>query len=97
MFPFAAGAVDTGGKIATGVIDNGVKFANLPPVSRTLAVLVANLLPVWLIPVVYLDLQISQQIVEKILNDPNTNIREVWGKMIHDKKLEAKNLVTLSL
>ncbi len=40
MFPlFAAGVVDTGGKFAAGVIDTG---GNLPPVSTTLAKLVAK-------------------------------------------------------
>jgi hypothetical protein len=40
LFPlFAAGVVDTGGKFAAGVIDTG---GNLPPVSTTLAKLVAK-------------------------------------------------------
>ncbi len=45
------------------------------PVSTTLAVLVANLPPVLWILVVHLDLQISRQIFENILNDPNAIIR----------------------
>ncbi len=66
---FASGVVDTGGKFAAGVVDTG---SNLPPVSLTP---VANLPPVSLTPVVHLDLRISQQIFEKIWNDPNVIIR----------------------
>ncbi len=50
----------------------------------------ANLPPVSLIPVVHLDLRIF----DKIRNSPN-GILWGWGKLIHEKKLEAKNLVTL--
>jgi hypothetical protein len=46
----------------------------LPLVSTTLAVLVANLPLVSLIPVVQLDLQISPQILEKFFNDLNAII-----------------------
>ncbi len=49
-----------------------------------------------LIPVVHLDLWISLQIFEKIWNSP-TGILWGWGELIHEKKSEAKNLVTLSL
>jgi hypothetical protein len=57
---------------------------------------VANLPPVLLIPVVHLDLGISPRILE------NFEITLVlfsgaWGKMTHEKKSEAKNLVTLYL
>jgi hypothetical protein len=74
LFPyFATGVVDTFGKFATGVVDTGGKFATrvletsgkLPPVSLKLAKLVANLLPVSLIPLVHLDLRISPQIFEE--------------------------------
>ena len=51
-----------------------------PPVSTTLAVLVANWPPVSLIPVVHLDLQISPRIFEKIQNDPNVIIRGLGEK-----------------
>ncbi len=77
-------------KFAAGVVDIGGKFAagvidtggNLPPVSTT--------------PVVHLDLRISPRIFEKIRNDPKVIIRGL-GKGDSWKKLEAKNLVTLSL
>jgi hypothetical protein len=49
-----------------------------------------------LIPVVHLDLRLSPRIFEKIRNGPNA-IFWGWGKLIHQKKPEAKNLVTLSL
>jgi hypothetical protein len=70
--------------------------ANLPPVSTTIAVLMANLPPVSLIPVVHLDLQISPRIFEKILNNPNTIISGL-GEDESRKKSEANYLVTLSL
>ena len=77
-------------KFVASVVDTGGKFAtsvvdtggNLPPVSLT--------------PVVHLDLRISPQIFEKILNDPNVIIRGL-GEGDSWKKPEAKNLVTLSL
>jgi hypothetical protein len=47
-------------------------------------------------PVVNLDLRISPRIFEKVRSDPNAILR-AWGKMIDEKKSEAKNLVTLSL
>ncbi len=53
--------------------------ANLLPASATLGVMVENLPPVSLIPVVHLDLQISLRIFEKVLNDPNGIIRG-WGE-----------------
>jgi hypothetical protein len=43
-----------------------------------------------------LELRISQRIFEKIRNDPNGIIRGL-GETDSRKKLEAKNLVTLSL
>jgi hypothetical protein len=55
--------VYTGGKFAAGVVDTG---GNLPPVSTTLVIPVANLPPVSLIPVVNLELRISPRIFEKI-------------------------------
>ncbi len=82
---FATGVIDTGGKFAAGVVDTGDKLppvsfipaANLPPVSTTLAKLVANLLPVSLIPVVHLYLR--PRIFEKIRNGPN-GILWGWGE-----------------
>jgi hypothetical protein len=56
--------------------------ANLPPVSTTLAKLVA--------------LRISPRIFEKIRNDPN-GILGAGRELIYEKKTEAKNLVSLSL
>jgi hypothetical protein len=87
---FANGVVDTGGKFAAVVVDTGGNFL---PVSLTP---VTNLPPVSLIPVVRLGLRISPRIFEKIQNGPNV-ILWGWGKPIHEKKQEAKNLVTLSL
>jgi hypothetical protein len=46
--------------------------------------------------VVYLDLQISPRVFEKIWNVPNAIIRGL-GEDDSRKKPEAKNLVTLSL
>jgi hypothetical protein len=69
---------------------------NLPLLSTTLAVLLANLPPLSLIPVVHLDLQISPQIFEKIRNARNALIRGL-GEDDSQKKPEAKILVTLSL
>jgi hypothetical protein len=63
-----------------------ILVANLTLVWSTL---LANLPLVWLIPVVHLDLRISPQIFEKILNDPEV-IAEAWGKMIRDKNLKQK-------
>ncbi len=65
----------------------------LPPVSTTP---VANLPPVSLIPLVHLYLRISPRIFEKIRNDPNVIFRGL-GEGGSWNKLEAKNLVTLSL
>jgi len=61
----ATGVVNIGGKFTSGVVDTGRK---LPPVSTTLAKLMAKFAvgvvdtgpPVSLIPVVHLDLRISQ-------------------------------------
>ncbi len=52
--------------------------------------------PVLLTPVVHVDLRISPRIFAKIRNDPNAIFRG-FGKMLYEKKTEAKNLVTLSL
>jgi hypothetical protein len=49
----------------------------------------AILPPVLLILVVHLDLQISQPIFDKILNDPSVIFRDL-GKMIHEKNLKQK-------
>jgi hypothetical protein len=81
-----------------------IPVANLPPVSTTQGKMVAkfaagvvdtsavaNLPLVSLIPVVHLGLRISPRIFEKIQN------AGTGGKLIHAKKQEAKNLVTLSL
>ena len=57
-------------------------FFHLPPVSTT--------------PVVNLELRISPRIFEKTRNGPNDIIRGL-GETVSGKKLEAKNLVTLSL
>jgi hypothetical protein len=58
-------------------------FLDLPPVSLT--------------PVANLELRISPRIFEKIRNGPHGILRAAWGKLIHEKKPEVENLVTLSL
>jgi hypothetical protein len=65
-------------------------------VSTTLSVLVANLPPLSLIPVVHLDLQISPRIFEKICKDLMLLLKGL-GEDDSRKKPETKNLVTLSL
>ncbi len=55
-----------------------------------------NLPPVSLIPMVHLDLQISPRIFEKTRNKPNAIFKGLRGRWFHEKKPEAKNLVTLS-
>ncbi len=52
-----------------------------------------NLPSVLLIPVVHLHLRISPRILKKF----EMLFSGAWGKMIHEKKPESKNLVTLSL
>ncbi len=64
--------------------------ANLPPVSMTPAVPVANLPPV-----VHLDLRISPQIFEKILNDP-MSFSGTWGKMKKNLKQKSRDTVPLN-
>ncbi len=64
--------------------------------STTLAVLVANLPPLSLIPVVHLDLQISPRIFEKNWKNPMLLLKGL-GEDDSRKKPETKNLVTLSL
>ncbi len=59
-------------------------------------VVVANLPPASLIPVVHLDLRLSPRIFEKIRNVHNA-ILWGWRETDSSKKPEAKNLVTLSL
>jgi hypothetical protein len=55
-----------------------------------------HLPPVSLIPVVHLDSRISPRILEKF-EMTQVLFSGAWGKMIHEKKSEAKNLVTLPL
>jgi hypothetical protein len=69
--------------------------ANLPTVAMTPAVLVTNLLPVSLMPVVHLYWLISPWSFEKNRYYPNFIFRGL-GTMIKKKSVE-KNLVTLSL
>ncbi len=57
-------------------------FSHLPPVSTT--------------PLAKLELRIFLRIFEKIRNGPN-GILWAGGKLLDEKKPEAKNLVTLSL
>jgi hypothetical protein len=57
-------------------------FFHLPLVSTT--------------PVVHLELQISQRILEKF-ETALMVYSGAWGKLIHEKKPEVKNFVTLSL
>jgi hypothetical protein len=81
MFCFAAGVVDTVGKLPPVSLIPAANLppvtltpmANLPPVSTTQAK------PVSLIPVVHLYLRISPRIFEKIRNGPN-GILWGWGE-----------------
>jgi hypothetical protein len=57
-------------------------FFHLPPVSTT--------------PVVHLELRISPRILEKFETALMVYSR-TWGKLIHEKKPEVENLVTLPL
>ncbi len=60
-------------KFAAGVLDTGGNLtANVVDTK-------ANLPPVWLIPVVHLDLRKSPQIFEKFRNGPN-GILWCWGE-----------------
>jgi hypothetical protein len=70
-----------------------IPAAILMPVSLTP---VANLPSVSLIPVVHLDLQISPRIFEQNLKTVLMEYSGAGGKLIHEKKPEAKKLVTLS-
>jgi hypothetical protein len=64
--------------------------------TSNLAVLVANLPLVSLIPVVHLDLQISPRIFEK--NEMTLMLlSEVMGKMIHEKNRKQKSRDTVTL
>jgi hypothetical protein len=47
-------------------------------------------------PAVHLDLRISPRIIEKF-EMSQVLFSGAWGKVVHEKKSEAKNLVTLSL
>jgi hypothetical protein len=61
----------------------------------TLAVPVAKVTPNVVVPVVQLDFRISPRILEKF-EVTQMLFSGAWEKMIHEKKPEAKNLVTLS-
>ncbi len=80
---FATDVLDTGGKLPAGVIDTG---GNLPLVVHTGVITV----------VVHLDLRISQRIFEKFVMTPML-FSGAWGKMIHEKKPAAENLMDMSL
>ncbi len=80
---FAAGVVDTVGKFAAGIVNTG---GNLPPVSLT---------PVrrrWCTLTCEYLCEFSKKF-EMIL----MLLSGAWGKVIHEKNLKQKNLVTLSL
>jgi hypothetical protein len=88
---FAAGVVDTGGKFATGVVDTGGNFA--AGVVDTGGKFATGVVDTG-----------GQSLAANI----STNFRKkfetalmvcsrAWGKLVHEKKPEAKNLVTLSL
>jgi hypothetical protein len=68
---FATDGLDTGGKLTTAVVDTGgnLPLVLLTQVLTTPEVPVQNLLLVSLIPVVHLDLRISQLIFERNLKD----------------------------
>ncbi len=74
---------------ATGVIDTGGKFA------AGVIVTGGKLPPVSLIPVVHLYLQIFPR--SKKFETVRMGYSGAGGKLIHEKKTEATNLVTLSL
>jgi hypothetical protein len=89
-FPlYATGFIDTGGKFAAGVVDTG---GNLPPVSTTLAKLVAKFVPsVSLIPVVDLYgtceyLREFSKKFEMVL----MGYSGAGGKLIHEKNQKQK-------
>ncbi len=71
----------------------------IPPEILSLVSLtpVANLSPLLLIPVVHLDLRIYPRIFEKNFKVVLLGYSGAGGKLIHEKKPEAKNLLTLSL
>jgi hypothetical protein len=58
-------------------------FLHLPPVSLT--------------PVANLELRISPRIFEKKIEMTLMVYSGAWGKLIHEKKPDVENLVTLSL
>ncbi len=75
------------GKFAAGVVDTSGNF--LPPVSLSP---VENLPPLSLILVVHLLREFLKKFEMVLLG-----YSEAGAKLIHEKKPEAKNLVTLSL
>jgi hypothetical protein len=83
LFPlFATGVVDTGGKFATGVVDTGGNGVVDTGVADTSGLpCLAN---------------ISVNFSKK-LKLTQLLFSGAWGKVIHEKKPEAKNLVKLSL
>jgi hypothetical protein len=85
---FATGVIDTGGKFAADVDVTGGK---LPPVSTTLAKLVAKLPTVSLTPVVHLYLRIFPHIFEKI-QTVRMGYSGAGGKLIHEKNQKQKIL-----
>jgi hypothetical protein len=106
---FATGVNDTGGKFAAGVVETG---GNLPPAPLTPVKFAAGIFDTGgkfatrinnasknggkICHRCHLDSRISPRNFEKIRNGLN-GILWGWGKLIHEKKPEAKNLVTLSL
>ncbi len=97
MFPlfakFAVAVVDTGNKLPPISL---TPAANLPPVSTTLVVLVANLLPVSLIPVVHLTCKYLREFL-KNFEMTLMQLSEAWGKMIHEKTKSKNSLDTVPL
>ncbi len=100
LFPvFATGVNDNGGKFAAGVVDTGGNLplaANLSPVSLTQGELVAKFAPGVVdtggAPGLANISEFSKKF-EMIL----MSLSWAWGKVIHEKNLKQKNLVTLSL
>ncbi len=89
---FSAGIVDTGGKFSAGVNNTRVTGSKICHRCHWHRVIDTGSLT----PVVHIYLRISPRIFEKIRNDPNVIFRGL-GEGGSWNKLEAKNLVTLSL
>ncbi len=100
---FATDVIATGGKCTAAIVETGGK---LPPVSTTLAKLVAklppmslisvaNLPPVSLIPVVHLDLQISTRVFVKKIEKVLMGYSGAVGKLIHGKNQKQKSCDTV--